>query len=367
MDWIDLTEILIMGVPGLVGVIAVILSYTRFRYSWIVFVCAVPTFYLAVFYFDVVGLEDIELHPQIIFIFSLLLATGVFALVRWYYKRPHKNTLVYSGVLVLLLCILFFLGNLYREGADRSKCILQMSTLEKLVVSHGGMYEINPGRPFDAADLVEKEYLPKAYTCPAGGTYTYTSRMPTGKPGSPAFAQCDHEGHIFIPYGLTENGSAEQVYRASFAKKLLECDRVILYLVKFDELENTDIKVEHEGYIRVVPLKSRTPIIGEKELETKDRRQVLELFSKQIAKPYHFGNGNCHYPMHAIRVYKESELVHEGTVCVQCGNFSFGYPDLPSEKAWLDTSPELEKAFTSLLPIPASEIERFRKKYPSFK
>ena len=72
----------------------------------------------------------------------------------------------------------------------------------------------------------------------------------------------------------------------------------------------------------------------------------------------------CHFPIHGIRVYTGDDLLHEGTFCWVCGNFSFSYPQ---GSGWLDTNVELKEIFTNLAPIPQSEMDRFYKKYPSVK
>jgi hypothetical protein len=104
--------------------------------------------------------------------------------------------LIGSGVVAI-----FFLGvSGYKKGADRAKCILQMATLEKLVVSHAGMHGIGPGESVASSVLVSEGYIPAPYTCPeSGAIYTYTDRVPTGKSGTKAFATCDQKSHAFNP------------------------------------------------------------------------------------------------------------------------------------------------------------------------
>ena len=49
-----------------------------------------------------------------------------------------------------------------------------------------------------------------------------------------------------------------------------------------------------------------------------------------------------HFPIHGIRIYSGEELLHEGTFCWVCGNFSFSYPQ---GSAWLDSNAELKATF----------------------
>jgi len=105
------------------------------------------------------------------------------------------------AILLGLIAILFLGISAYKKGADRSKCILQMSTLEKLTISHGNMYEIDPGEALANGLLVSEGYLPVAYTCPDTGTYTYTDTMPTGQTGTSAYTTCSNAAptHPFTP------------------------------------------------------------------------------------------------------------------------------------------------------------------------
>ena len=125
-------------------------------------------------------------------------------------QRPRKKhdgmtlieiTLVIA-ILLGLIAILFLGISAYKRGADRSKCILQMSTLEKLAISHGNIYGISQSSVILNSTLVTQGYLPTAYVCPDGGAYTYTDVMPTADAGSAAYCVCDNSGptHPFVPY-----------------------------------------------------------------------------------------------------------------------------------------------------------------------
>ena len=85
---------------------------------------------------------------------------------------------------------------------------------------------------------------------------------------------------------------------------------------------------------------------------------------KQFEKPAHGGGAMCHFPIHGLRIYKGEKVLYEGTFCWMCSNFSIQYP---RGTAWLDTSADLKKLFTKLMPIPQTEMDRFYKKYPGAK
>jgi len=156
----------------------------------------------------------------------------------------------------------------------------------------------------------------------------------------------------------------EAKYRAGKAKLIKKADRVVVYIVDFDGIADEDIFANEDETIAIAPYGKQTKILNAKEIEAGDRKRLLDLLSKTIAEPRHTGGAMCHFPIHGIRVYTGDDLLHEGTFCWVCGNFSFSYPQ---GSGWLDTNVELKEIFTKLAPIPQSEMDRFYKKYPSVK
>ena len=69
------------------GTFAVILSFTRLRYSWIVIVCAAPAFLVGGFYTCGFLLSRRPFSAWFV-IFWLLLFFGAVGIVRAFYKRP---------------------------------------------------------------------------------------------------------------------------------------------------------------------------------------------------------------------------------------------------------------------------------------
>ena len=120
--------------------------------------------------------------------------------------KPKGMTLIeitlVIAILLGLIAILFLGIAAYKRGADRSKCILQLSTLEKIAISHGNTYAVDPGAALPNGILVTEGYLPVAYTCPDSGTYTYTDVMPIDDSGDTAYCTCNNTGptHLYIPY-----------------------------------------------------------------------------------------------------------------------------------------------------------------------
>lgn len=161
---------------------------------------------------------------------------------------------------------------------------------------------------------------------------------------------------------------AQVKYRASQSEVIRKADRVVVYLVDFEITTSDDpfgnSLAGDDDAIRVSPSGGVAKILTTKEVPQDHKVKILDTLATQIAKPEHDGGAMCHFPIHGIRVYRGEELLHEGTLCWVCGNFSFSYPE---GSGWLDTSKELEKIFTILLPIPPKELDRFYQKYPGAK
>lgn len=120
------------------------------------------------------------------------------------------------AILLSLIAILFLGINAYKKGADRSKCILTMASVEKLVISHGNMYDVPPlptGSSSDAASalpvtiLTETQYayLATEPRCPSDpGNYTFTGFMPNGEANTDPYTICANSSptHPFRPYDV---------------------------------------------------------------------------------------------------------------------------------------------------------------------
>jgi hypothetical protein len=155
---------------------------------------------------------------------------------------------------------------------------------------------------------------------------------------------------------------AEAKYRAGEAELFRKADRVVVYLLDFDGLKDDAALSDDEQWISVAPYSAHTKILDTKELEEKDRKPLLEALCTQIALPQHGGGAACHFPIHGIRVYQGENVLYTGTFCWVCHNFGFRYPQ---STGWLDTTPELKEIFTTLMPIPQKELDRFQEKYPA--
>jgi 1,4-dihydroxy-2-naphthoate octaprenyltransferase len=78
--------VLMLGI-GVAGVASVILTFTKYRHSWIVIICALPAFAVGIFYTGGFLLSRRPFSPWFA-LFWVLLFFGAFSIFRWCYKRP---------------------------------------------------------------------------------------------------------------------------------------------------------------------------------------------------------------------------------------------------------------------------------------
>ena len=92
------------------------------------------------------------------------------------------------AILLGLIAVLFIGISAYKQGADRAKCILQMATIQKLIISYGNLNALNIGDTATIAFLITDGYISAGPSCPAGGTYSATDVLPGS---TDVFFPCD--------------------------------------------------------------------------------------------------------------------------------------------------------------------------------
>jgi prepilin-type N-terminal cleavage/methylation domain-containing protein len=115
-----------------------------------------------------------------------------------YIKTNHKwarqrgTTLielsVVIAVILLLVGVLFIGVNAWREGANRSACLVNMSSIQKAVRGYQNVNLLNIGDAVTAANLTGAGYFGAMPTCPVGNAaYTLTGTVP---PTGTQYATC---------------------------------------------------------------------------------------------------------------------------------------------------------------------------------
>lgn len=98
-------------------------------------------------------------------------------------KRQKGMTLIeitlVIAILLGLIAVLFIGISAYKKGADNAKCILQMATIQKLIISYGNLNGLNSGAAASIADLITDQYVSAAPKCPQGNSaYTEAGTVP---------------------------------------------------------------------------------------------------------------------------------------------------------------------------------------------
>lgn len=98
-------------------------------------------------------------------------------------KRDAGLTLIevtlVVAVLLGLIGVIFIGATSYKEGSNRSMCILHISQVQKAVRAHQNMYQRNFGDSCPQSVLVGAgRMLEIAPSCPSGGSYTWLGTIP---------------------------------------------------------------------------------------------------------------------------------------------------------------------------------------------
>ncbi len=98
-------------------------------------------------------------------------------------KRQAGLTLIevtlVIAVLLGLISVLFIGVAAYKKGADRAKCILNISTVQKAARSYQNLYELAIGDTLASTDIAGSgKMIESTPTCPASGTYTFGTEVP---------------------------------------------------------------------------------------------------------------------------------------------------------------------------------------------
>ena len=87
---------------------------------------------------------------------------------------------------------LFIGANTYKEGADRSACIINIRNIQHAIRANQNINAIDTGTPIDFSEIFGPENYLERPTCPLGNTYTISETYP--EVGTVA-AKCAHPEH----------------------------------------------------------------------------------------------------------------------------------------------------------------------------
>ena len=83
-------------------------------------------------------------------------------------------------VLITLISVLFLGAQAYKEGADRSHCVLNIRNVQVAVRSYQNIYHLEPGDEINQTVLIgtNSGFLKSMPDCPGNGDYTLSVEIP---------------------------------------------------------------------------------------------------------------------------------------------------------------------------------------------
>jgi prepilin-type N-terminal cleavage/methylation domain-containing protein len=99
---------------------------------------------------------------------------------------------VVIAVLLLLVGVLFIGITAWKNGANTAACVVNLSSIQKAARGYANMNSLLTGSAETSATLTSAGFWSSAPTCPAGGTYTFGTVVPSQ---GVAYVRCSITGH----------------------------------------------------------------------------------------------------------------------------------------------------------------------------
>ena len=103
------------------------------------------------------------------------------------------ETSIVISVMLGLVSVMMVGAQAWKNGTDRSTCLLNIRNVQLAARSHQNMMARTEGQPFDPATIIgENKALPSFPICPAGGDYSFVEEFP---PVGTLFMSCTITHH----------------------------------------------------------------------------------------------------------------------------------------------------------------------------
>jgi prepilin-type N-terminal cleavage/methylation domain-containing protein len=99
---------------------------------------------------------------------------------------------VVIAVLLLLVGVLFIGITAWKNGANTAACIINLSSIQKAARGYANMNQLSTGSGLTVTTLTTAGFWGTVPVCPAGGTYTPMTTVPTQ---GTAYMTCNFAGH----------------------------------------------------------------------------------------------------------------------------------------------------------------------------
>ncbi len=103
-------------------------------------------------------------------------------------KAPPGMTLIeitlVIAILLSLIAVLFLGVAAYKKGTDRAKCIINITSVQKVARSYANLSQLAIGDNLLIGDIAgANKMLARAPTCPDSGVYTFQATVPAKAAG----------------------------------------------------------------------------------------------------------------------------------------------------------------------------------------
>jgi hypothetical protein len=164
--------------------------------------------------------------------------------------------------------------------------------------------------------------------------------------------------------------SLQAEFRAALVRALPLADRVEAFLLDFEpSLEPGGDPFDESGAtFPILPYRKATKVLKRLTVKGPDAADLQRLMAATLKKGDAGGAAACHFPIHGLQFFKGDSQLYATSLCWKCANYYVQYPDEYDTAQWLGMqNPDLEKLMNKILPVPESELKRFREKFASGK
>lgn len=162
-------------------------------------------------------------------------------------------------------------------------------------------------------------------------------------------------------------------YRKNLAEVISSAVEVEIFLLDF---ESEKVDSGHyfwdsrlpKDQFPIVPYGSATKILQRKKLSADEIKSLMPSLKATVGVEKNSYGAMCHFPIHGLRISNGEEVIFQTSICYECMNFYTEYGSGGQNASWTGlSSKEFQEVMEHLMPIPASEIERFEKKKRSMR
>jgi len=165
---------------------------------------------------------------------------------------------------------------------------------------------------------------------------------------------------------------AQAEYRKGLSASFSKATKIEIYLLDFDVKHFDGVMTPTwklnvpKDQFPIGPSEGVARILKTKVLTGEEMKKLLPALEAAVGVEKDIVSPLCHFPIHGVRVWEGEELIFETSFCWMCENFSLRYPDFREKWVGIEGT-RLKNIIKDLMPIPAAEIERFKKQYKGVK